>query len=328
MADTAVPISLTIGELQSFIEIPFVSGSELFAIEFQLLEFTTADGPLTGYTAKVQDWSKRVWLYYEPHLPITAQWFATDPAYSLAELAELVPTTFEFITYEVTDTSVQLAAAFHDLKGRRIEASVRSEGEKPAAGMFTPTPPGVAPVNLRLLYMTGFRFLPASTDISVTIDNTALTPALLRLPGVPIDLKKFSSTRVCTGLTLAAINCAGAPVGSPMVENRHGWFEVTGGPEFGPMSGSGAFAIEMPLGVATSGQWSLRPSNDADSPGFAAELSNVAQNWRPSLRRPVNLAGWIIRKLRRRGEAWSWSGNFVRDRKTATGWTQMGRWTY
>ncbi len=243
MADSAVPVSLTLGELQSFVEIPFVAGSELFAIEFQLLKFNTKQGTVSGYTAKIQDWTKRVWLYYEPHLPVTAQWFATDPAYSLAELAELVPTEFEHITYEVTDTSVLVTAAFTDIGGRRIEASVSSSDEKPALPMFTPTPPGVPPANLRLLYMTGFRFIPATSAISFLIDGVPLTPALLRLPGVPIDLKKYSSTRVCTGLTLAAINCLGAPVGSTLVENDHGWFEVVGGPEFGPMSGSGDFAI-------------------------------------------------------------------------------------
>lgn len=328
MTDNAVPISLTLGELQTFVEIPFVPGSELFAIEFQLLSFVTEQGIVTGYTAKVQDWTKRVWLYYEPHLPITAQWFAKDPAYSLAELAELIPTEFENMTYEVSDTSVTLDASFTDRDGRRIEASVRSTGEKPAPPMFTPTPPGVPPTNLRLLYMTGFRFLPASSEISFSIDQTPLTPALLRLPGLPVDIKKLSSTRACSGLTLAAINCEGAPVGSSIVENDHGWFEVTGGPEFGPMSGSGDFEIDMPLGIATTGNWSLRPANGIERPGFRAELTNVVQNWRPPLNRPVNLATWIIRRVRRRGEAWNWTGHFVRDRESATGWVHLGHWTY
>jgi hypothetical protein len=325
MTSSPIPISLTLGELQSFIEIPFEHDEPLYAVEFQLFDFAGT----TGYAAKVQDWSKRVWLYFEPHLPITPEWFARDPAYSLAELGELIPTEFERIHYEITSTSVELDAVFVDRHGKRNQARVSSSGERPAPSIFTPTPPGVHPANLRLLHMNGFRFLRTDrSKISFTVGGTPLAPAKLRVPGFPLDIKRLWSTRVCTGLTLAAVNGDRTPVESTRVENDHGWFQARGGPEFGPMSGRGTFTIEMPLGAGSSGQWLLRSFNDDDGPGFAAELTGVTQNWRPSIQRPLQIGLWIIRRIRRRNESWSWSGVFGRDQSNPNGWTRVGQWTH
>ncbi len=321
----AVPVSLTLGELQSFIEVPFESNDPLYAVEAQLFDFEGT----TGHALKVQDWTKKVWLYFEPHLPITEEWFSRDPAYALAELAALTPTTFDRFEFDVQPTSAHLDVAFTDVDGNRFEVSVDSQDEKPVKPVFTPTPPGVTPANLRLLHMTDFRFLPTSrTVISASLAGTKLSPANLQVPGIGAEIPSRSSTRVCTGLTLGAINGADCPVGSDRIENRHGWFVVTGGPEFGPQSDSGSFVIEGPLGAVTTGNWMLRSTEGNDAAGFIAELTDVSQSWRPPLTRPLDVVFWVVRLVRRRGEQWRWSGRFTRDSTATSGWSQVGRWDH
>lgn len=315
-----IPVSLSLGALESFIEVPLEQGSDFLGLEMQRVSFPTGE---SGLIAKLQHWDKSVDLYFEPHLPVTHTWFATDPAYAHATLGDLWPTEFGRSVYVTTPAQVRLDVSFRIRSGATVECRVNFDPESEAPAQFTPTPPSANPPNLRLLETHGFRYLPRSRSVvEFAVNNIEMSPATLVLPQ---RIATHWSARSCTSCTLAAVNgdmLDTRTVGADSVAGPNGYFETSFGTSerFDPtarFTQSGEFFISCGVGVVTAGSWEAIPASGA----WDVRLTHVSQDWFPGMRKLALVPVWAARKLRRRGENWSWQGQFEEG-----DWNHTGTW--
>ena len=279
-------LTLLRGPLRDFIEVPFLvtSGtSSMESIEVQRLEFP--DGR-RGHMVKVQHHGGVVDLYPEAHLGLTTDHIASDPAFAHLDVRRISPTDFDEIGIHVSATDARCVAAFTDADQRSIFFEVATSRRSPAKPIFIPAPPHRNPRTLRLLLVEHFwLFQQSRSSITLRADGLELAP--LPFPNVP-------GARHWSGRAGGENHLVGLNLDRP-----HPDF-AGAAHAFSTERSGDHYEITSPLGAVLCG-------TIAHADGQT--MVTATPCWQPPAHRPLLMGLAVIRRLRRRNEAWTWVGD-------------------
>ncbi len=288
-------LGLVAGPLTSFVEVPFVEGSEFRDLELQRMKLE--DGSVAHLLrGRLPDGTLEIWA--EPELGADAGWVEVDPVLSIAAVSRYQVVQFDELVYDLAGESITVRAVVSSSDGRHIVFSASAMRPPRTDDIFTPAVPGSELPMLRLMRLRDFWLMSRSlTAIDCSVDGRRLEPEPM---GGPVGLgRDLWSARVAGDILVAGLAPTSRITNQVVsrVERNGMFFEV----ELGDAPAALALPLEVTsdLGEVTSAEVRILP---IDSDRLKIVVSKVRQQWFPGRGDVRLLALYAARRIRRRGD--------------------------
>ncbi len=329
----------------SFFEVPIAvgdpvlggdSGNDGFtSIEIQRLANGSSQSDPEGeaYVALIHT-PAGVDLYVDPTYGLSRDWFDSDPAYANLRRSVFHLTPVSVRHWEISSDRVRIESQFQLDDGRTVSLNVdQPKGNDRVQRQFIPNPAIEELQLLRFLEVDGFGLIRRSSDLSISIDGRPLAPARFRLPLGGRRRYAARYTRSCrvVGLNPSGTYELGRDGGAreevddeatrSLLWEAEPPLAAEGTPE---TESAGSIVFFMAIGIVGRARYSQRWTGE----GQRLTLDAVEQNWTPP-RRSIQLRVLAaMRRRRRAGLRWNWSGSIAlaQDMTTSVGVMTGSQW--
>ncbi|MEM7274424.1 MAG: hypothetical protein AAF547_15170 [Actinomycetota bacterium] len=323
-AAPGLPLLFYPAPLIGFAEVHLAPGGPFTAVEVQQLDL---GGDSTVLVAAHRP-DRALDVFVPEGSGLDREWARRDPFLAHLRLASFVEVPFRrrhcVISADVVEVDVAVEGG--DLAGE-LAVSIDHRFGGPGRPSFVPAVAGQRrPVTMRFMHAGCLRPLPRRAAPTVTLAGRVL-PVATRGIG-PIGFGP--STRIGAEIVGVGLNRTGV-VAAPLGSTIDPFVTATPTMAIGPAAGrlrmtlrdaagdtvgvppsdgapvEGRFTVEGHLGEVARGGWSAEPVAD----GWALTLTDVEQSWFPGWADPVRLGRYLLRRRRRAGESWCWTGRAV-----------------